>query len=126
MELGSHDIVLGRAWLSHFDVPVDFRCHKLCWPPALPPTHSYSNPICRTLPEILSASTKLAHVRDIARRDRLFATQEKDIAAARLKKVSAKDKFESCGSDRKATIEKFNEAAVLLIYSKNKNNDKIE
>jgi hypothetical protein len=32
LELGSHDLILGREWLSHFDIWLDVRNRRLVWP----------------------------------------------------------------------------------------------
>ena len=32
LELGTHDLILGREWLSHFDIWLDVRNRRLVWP----------------------------------------------------------------------------------------------
>jgi hypothetical protein len=40
LDLGSHDLILGRKWFAYFDVLVDARRRQLVWPKSLPPSYS--------------------------------------------------------------------------------------
>jgi predicted aspartyl protease len=45
LDLGSHDMILGRKWLAFFNVLVDARQACLVWPKELPPSYSASKEI---------------------------------------------------------------------------------
>jgi hypothetical protein len=40
LELGSHDLILGRKWLEYFNLLLDVRDRCLIWPESLPPSLS--------------------------------------------------------------------------------------
>jgi hypothetical protein len=40
LDLGSHDLILGRKWLAYFDILPDCRRGCLRWPSELPPSQS--------------------------------------------------------------------------------------
>ena len=43
LNLGDHDIILGRKWAAHADVLVDCRRRRLIWPKNSPKTARYSH-----------------------------------------------------------------------------------
>ena len=40
LDLGSHDLILGRKWFAYFNILIDARHQCLVWPNTLPPSFS--------------------------------------------------------------------------------------
>ena len=45
LDLGAHDMIIGRKWLAFFDTLVDCRRRCLVWPEKLPPSLSVAQEI---------------------------------------------------------------------------------
>jgi hypothetical protein len=78
LELGSHDLILGREWLSHFDIWLDVRNRRLVWPidrigEAGPLMH---RELRTTRQNLRPQKPNLAHQADADRRDRALAQEE--------------------------------------------------
>jgi Reverse transcriptase (RNA-dependent DNA polymerase)/RNase H-like domain found in reverse transcriptase/Integrase zinc binding domain/Integrase core domain/Chromo (CHRromatin Organisation MOdifier) domain/Retroviral aspartyl protease len=78
LELGSHDLILGREWLSHFDIWLDVRNRRLVWPTdrigeAAPLMH---RELRTTRQNLRLQKPNPAHQADADRRDRALAQEE--------------------------------------------------
>jgi transposase InsO family protein len=80
-ELGNHDVILGRKWLSYLDLWLDVRNRQLIWPTTLPPTPSFVKEITVDLTTLLQTVTDLTHQADANRRDQAF---EEDIRQGKI------------------------------------------
>jgi len=38
IDIGGHDVIIGRKWFSYFNIHLDPRKRRLLWPPQHPPT----------------------------------------------------------------------------------------
>jgi Reverse transcriptase (RNA-dependent DNA polymerase)/RNase H-like domain found in reverse transcriptase/Retroviral aspartyl protease len=76
LDLGSHDIIIGRKWLAYFDVLPDCRRRCLVWPAKLPPSYSVAKEIRWNRQDLIPALKVLSHQEDADRRDRAFATDQ--------------------------------------------------
>ena len=72
LDLGSHDIIIGRKWLAYFDVLPDCRRRRLVWPDKLPPSYSVAKEIRWNRQDLIPAPKVLSHQEDADRRDRAF------------------------------------------------------
>jgi predicted aspartyl protease len=93
LDLGSHDIIIGRKWLSYFDVLPDCRRRCLVWPAKLPPSYSVAKEIRWNRQDLIPAPKVLSHQEDADRRDRAFAADQVtdsgyESAEAELKEVT--------------------------------------
>ena len=46
LDLGSHDLILGRKWFTHFDIWLDVRNQRLLWPRAHRGEPIFAKEIC--------------------------------------------------------------------------------
>lgn len=76
LDLGSHDIILGRKWLAQFDIGVDCRRNRLLWPKELGPSRSVVKEIVTTRQGLLPQNIQRSHQEDADARDR--AMEEED------------------------------------------------
>ena len=76
LDLGSHDIIIGRKWLAYFDVLPDCRRRCLVWPAKLPPSYSVAKEIRWNRQDLIPAPKVLSHQEDADRRDRAFAADQ--------------------------------------------------
>ncbi|KIM92478.1 hypothetical protein OIDMADRAFT_68913, partial [Oidiodendron maius Zn] len=76
LDLGSHDIIIGRKWLAYFDVLPDCRRRRLVWPAKLPPSYSVAKEIRWNRQDLIPAPRALSHQEDADRRDRAFAATD--------------------------------------------------
>ena len=74
LDLGSHDIIIGRKWLAYFDVLPDCRRRRLVWPDKLPPSYSIAKEIRWNRQDLIPALKVLSHQEDTDYRDRAFNT----------------------------------------------------
>lgn len=77
LDLGSQDIILGDAWMAHFDVLPDLRNRKLFWrtPPEIKASFQREIRIPREL--LRPPPPKLEHQIDAKRRDDAISREEK-------------------------------------------------
>jgi len=71
-DLGNHDVILGRKWLSYLNLWLDARNRQLIWPTNLPPTPSFVKEILVDLATLLRTVTDPTHQADADRRDQAF------------------------------------------------------
>jgi predicted aspartyl protease len=76
LDLGSHDLILGRKWLALFDILVDARRYCLHWPAYLQPSQSVVKEIVVARPSLLPQRMEWSHQEDADARDRAFAEED--------------------------------------------------
>jgi hypothetical protein len=45
IDIGGHDIIIGRKWFSYFNIHLNLRKRRLLWPPQYPPTPYFARKI---------------------------------------------------------------------------------
>ena len=95
-DLGHHDVILGRKWLSYLDLWLDVRNRQLIWPATLPPTPCFIKEITTDIKTLLRTVTDRKHQADAIRRDQTF---DNDILCRKiliLKQVPATTTSNNC------------------------------
>lgn len=78
LDLGQHDVILGKHWLAAFDVKPDCRRRKLSWPRKYPPTEpGLLTDVPIPVEAIQKKPVQLDAQRDADRRDRLIEANDK-------------------------------------------------
>ena len=78
VELGSHDIIIGRNFFDYFRVLIDVHNKRLQWPPEFPPNKTYSRTVATyTRNDIRPQRIQPHYQQDMFRRDRAIARDEK-------------------------------------------------
>ena len=75
LDLGSHDIILGRKYMSYFDIWLNVRQRQFVWPEDRPKLPSYVREI-RTDRKTLAAKANPTYQQDVEARDRAFAQED--------------------------------------------------
>ena len=60
-DLGHHNAILGRKWLSHLDLWLDVRNRQLIWPGTLPATPSFVKEITVIMQHLLEKTLNLTY-----------------------------------------------------------------
>ena len=81
LDLGSHDLILGRKWLASFKILVDCHNHCLHWPSHLQPSHSVVREITVPRQGLLPQRTLRNYQEDADARDQAFE-EEEDLVGA--------------------------------------------
>lgn len=68
VDLGNHDMILGRIFLAHFDIWLNVRDRTLVWPDDQPRTPSFARTLVTTI-LTLKRPVDLEHQADMVRRD---------------------------------------------------------
>jgi hypothetical protein len=68
-DLGGHNIILGRKWMSYLGVSLDVRRRRIVWPETLPPTPWFAKEISIPIKDLFYRPRNPRHQEDIARRD---------------------------------------------------------
>jgi hypothetical protein len=80
LDIGNHDVILGKTFFEYYNTKLDVKGRKLLWPPTLLPSMSVLRPriIARELllPQDISDATKQQYQTDIERRDKLLAQED--------------------------------------------------
>ena len=69
LNLGSHDMILGRKWLAQFDIGIDCRRRRLIWPKGYGPSHSMIRELETTRENLLLPIQSPSHQEDADARD---------------------------------------------------------
>ena len=78
VELGSHDIIIGRNFFDYFRVLIDIHNQRLQWPPEFPPAKTYSRTVATyTRSDIRPQRIQPHYQQDVFRRDRAIARDDK-------------------------------------------------
>ena len=86
LDLGSHDLILGRKWLDYFNLLLNVRERRLMWPPDLPPSHLLIQEIVVPREAMLPVpkhSPSLGYQQDVEDRDRAFDREDQRRKAGR-------------------------------------------
>jgi RNase H-like domain found in reverse transcriptase/Reverse transcriptase (RNA-dependent DNA polymerase)/Integrase zinc binding domain len=77
LNLGAHEVILGRMWFEYFRVNPDVAGRKLIWPLENTPTPSFIRIIRIARKDLVHQTTPKAIRKDIARRDATIAHDDK-------------------------------------------------
>jgi hypothetical protein len=77
LDLGNHDIILGRKWLSHFDIWLDVRNRQLLWPDQSRIERTLSREILTPRENLKPQSINPRHQGDMEKRDQAFEAEDK-------------------------------------------------
>jgi predicted aspartyl protease len=82
LDLGSHDLILGRKWLAFFDILVNARRACLHWPKELEPSYSVVKEIKIPRSTLTSKTTlpQRTHQEDADARDRAMDLEDQSLA----------------------------------------------
>jgi transposase InsO family protein len=84
LDLGSHDMILGRIWFEYFKIFINVRQRKLIWPKALPPSSSVIKEILVERKALAPQPISLDHQQDMETRDKAFELDDRRRTAGRL------------------------------------------
>jgi len=87
LDLGNHDLILGRRWLSHFDIWLDVRNRRLLWPDQ-PRERSMTQEICTTRENLRPQPVDPQHQAEVIRRDQAFGRED----AQRIRQILPRSK----------------------------------
>lgn len=77
LDLGSHDLIIGRKWFTHFDIWLDVRNQRLLWPT----TNTHGPPLSREIriprENLRTKPLDPRHQADVVRRDYAFVLEDK-------------------------------------------------
>ena len=76
MDLGSHNIIIGRKWLAYLGLQLNIRNRRLIWPKTLPPTPPFIKEISIIMENLIQPQINTIYQADAMRRDQAF---KKDI-----------------------------------------------
>ena len=77
LDLGVHEVILGRKWFEYFRVNPDVAGRRLIWPPETTPTPSFMRILRVAREDLVSRTTNSVIREDIVRRDTAIARNEK-------------------------------------------------
>jgi hypothetical protein len=83
LDLGSHDIILGRKWFTQFDIWLDVRNQRLLWPRMRLSTPTFAKEICTPRENLQVTAILPRHQADVEKRDGAFALEDKRRADGR-------------------------------------------
>jgi len=83
LELGNHEVILGRSWLALFGALVDARNHCLHWPKEYPPVYNAKKEIRIPRTSLLPKPILTDHQADVRKRDIAFRKEDQRRAAGR-------------------------------------------
>ena len=73
LDIGRHDLILGRKWFEYHDVSLDVRRRRLGWPEDTPPLRDFPSTIVRRAEDLLAPDEiDLEHQLDAERRQKAF------------------------------------------------------
>ena len=70
VNLGRHDLILGRKWMEYFNIDLAVRDRRLVWPADLPPQQHFNRHISLTREVIARQRPDPWYQRDAQRRDK--------------------------------------------------------
>ena len=95
LDLGSHDLILGRKWFAYFNVLIDTRHRRLLWPAGLQPSYSVVKEITVDRKTLLPRGTSSQYQEDIDQRERAFEAEDRRRAAGRISAIQLDTSDES-------------------------------
>ena len=101
LDLGSHDIILGRKWFTQFDIWLDVRNQKLLWPRTHLTEPTFAKEICTPRENLQITAILPRHQADVEKRDRAFVREDKRRADGRNQKPKAlRQKMDDTGQSQ--------------------------
>jgi hypothetical protein len=91
LDLGSHDLILGRKWLKHFCILVDAAAGCLRWPADIGPSYSAIKEIKVERSALVPTIPASDHQEDVYARDQAFAVEDYRRACGNQHKVALVD-----------------------------------
>ena len=76
LDLGNHNLILGRKWLAYHDIWLDVRNRKLLWPDQDRENYPRIREIVTTRERIQAQKIDPQHQTDVVRRDQAFQKEE--------------------------------------------------
>ena len=76
IDIGGHDLIIGRKWFSYFNIYLDSRNQRLLWPPCHPPTPYFSREIIVPRDSLRQRQPDARHQDDIRHRQRLLDIED--------------------------------------------------
>jgi hypothetical protein len=76
LDLGSHDLILGRKWLSYHDIWLDVRNRRLLWPDQPRENYLETREILTTRERLWPQQIDPQHQADVVQRDHAFKKEE--------------------------------------------------
>jgi transposase InsO family protein len=83
LDLGNHDLILGRKYFAHFDIWLDSRNQRLLWPREHRSDLNFTKEICTPRENLQVTAILPRHQTDVEKRDRAFALEDKRRADGR-------------------------------------------
>jgi predicted aspartyl protease len=77
LDLGNHDIIIGRQWFVMFKVLIDPSARKLYWPKEQAPHRSFARDIIIPRKSLFPSTTKKDHQEDVFKREEVFRLEDK-------------------------------------------------
>ena len=77
LDLGSHDLILGRKWFTQFDIWLDVRNQRLLWPRSYPSEPTFAREICTPRENLQVTAILPRHQADVTKRDHAFMMEDK-------------------------------------------------
>jgi predicted aspartyl protease len=87
LDLGSHDLILGREWLARFKILVDCHNHCLHWPSHLQPSHSVVREITVPRQGLLPQRTLRNYQEDADARDQAFEEEDRVLGISTIAQI---------------------------------------
>jgi len=76
VDIGGHDMIIGRKWFSYFNIHLDIRKRRLLWPPEHPPTPYFAREILIPRESLTKSNSTLPYQDDIDYRQQLFDIED--------------------------------------------------
>lgn len=102
LDLGFHDLILGRKWLAFLDILVDVRRRRLIWPRELEPSASVIKEVVITRESLRPTKIKRSHQEDADARDQAMELED-GIAAMVAENSSSNSSSNPDSSDSEST-----------------------
>ena len=102
LDLGFHDLILGRKWLAFLNILVDVRRRRLIWPRELEPSTSVIKEVVITRESLRPTKIKRSHQEDADARDQAMELED-GIAAMVAENSSSNSSSNPDSSDSEST-----------------------
>ena len=99
LDLGSHDIILGRKWLERFDIGIDCKRRRLIWPKGYSQSHSMIREIETTRENLLPPTYHQSHQADANARDQAFEDEDRALGIQTPCSRPSDSKFDRSSDD---------------------------
>ena len=76
IDIGGHDMIIGRKWFSYFNIHLDSRKQSLLWPPCYPPTPYFSREIMVPRASLRRGQPDPRHQDDVRYRQQLLDIED--------------------------------------------------